>query len=380
MGGILGQGPDPQLPRVPVDGITDASATGAAVLRGTALQARLALGLGAAALLAVGVNGGVAQHDTSPAAILTTRGDVIRRGASAPERLNAATTNTFLGGDGTDLAVRTAAQVRSSLNVAQAPGSFGAMWSDAAADWRFYGLARGTTSVVNTIAPGTYNLTVPSSGSYSAQDRLGVVDPGAIFDGGWMVVDTATAQSGGAVVPVSGAGASGDRLEPSGAFSVVVWAAPLYVNGSGFGRFALLKRRDDSTWGGGVFTSVEVGLGQPGDLRPYAQLRDGSSDRLVTATRALSPTRLVQIAVTLSGATGTATLYLDGVSQGTASVSTGITWGTATTRSWCIGANGSGGSPTWAQEWPGWIGRVGVWTRAVTAIELAADVVAVRGR
>lgn len=49
--------------------------------------------------------------------LLTTRGQIIRRGASAPEALAAATANTFLGGDGTDVTTRTAAQVRTSLGI-----------------------------------------------------------------------------------------------------------------------------------------------------------------------------------------------------------------------------------------------------------------------
>lgn len=46
----------------------------------------------------------------------TTRGDLIRRGASADERFAALTANTFVGGDGTDVTVRTVAQVLVSLS------------------------------------------------------------------------------------------------------------------------------------------------------------------------------------------------------------------------------------------------------------------------
>lgn len=60
--------------------------------------------------------------ETDPLAIqnslLTTRGDIIRRSASVPERLAIGAANTFLGSDGTDPSWRTAAQVRTSLTQA----------------------------------------------------------------------------------------------------------------------------------------------------------------------------------------------------------------------------------------------------------------------
>ncbi len=49
--------------------------------------------------------------------LLTTRGQVIRRGATALEALTAQTANTFLGGDGTDVTARTVAQVLTSLGL-----------------------------------------------------------------------------------------------------------------------------------------------------------------------------------------------------------------------------------------------------------------------
>lgn len=61
--------------------------------------------------------------------ILATRGDVFRRGATTTEALNAKSANTFLGGDGTDVAVRSAAQVKTSLGL----GAVIATGADAAA-------------------------------------------------------------------------------------------------------------------------------------------------------------------------------------------------------------------------------------------------------
>jgi len=253
-------------------------------------------------------------------------------------------------------------------------------WADADADWRLSALAYGATSCPNARTPGTYDLAVPSGGSYNARNRLATLDVAGRFSGGWQCVDTGTSQSGGAVLPVSGAGASGDRLEPAGAFTVVAWVTPLYTHTGSFTRFAVIKRRDDATWGGGgVYSSLQLGIEGASDGRPYVLLRDGSSDRQIDAARPLPLGRLTQLAVTLSGATGTATLWIDGVSQGTIAVTSGMTWGTATTRSWCLGANAAGAGLFWAQEWPGWLGRVGVWSRALSAAELLDDVRAVRG-
>lgn len=54
---------------------------------------------------------------TAIAALTRTRGDLIRGGASAWEDFAASAANTFVGGDGTDVTTRTAAQVRTSLNL-----------------------------------------------------------------------------------------------------------------------------------------------------------------------------------------------------------------------------------------------------------------------
>lgn len=56
------------------------------------------------------------------AALTRTRGDLIRGGASGWEDFAASTADTFVGGDGTDVTIRTAAQVRTSLTLEN--GSF----------------------------------------------------------------------------------------------------------------------------------------------------------------------------------------------------------------------------------------------------------------
>lgn len=67
--------------------------------------------------------GGVWEPSSAGASPTTTRGDLIRRGASADERFAALTANTFVGGDGTDVTVRTVAQTRTSLKTGSAGSS-----------------------------------------------------------------------------------------------------------------------------------------------------------------------------------------------------------------------------------------------------------------
>jgi hypothetical protein len=139
------------------------------------------------------------------------------------------------------------------------------------------------------------------------------------------------------------------------------------------------KRCDDASWSGAGYASIQLGIEGQDDCRPYVLLSDGGVDRQIDAHRALPIGRLTQIAVTVSGATGTATLYLDGRSVGTVAITTGMTWGPGTVRSWCLGANTTGSGVGYAQEWPGWLGRAGVWSRALSSAELLDDVRAVKG-
>lgn len=69
------------------------------------------------ALGAFPVNPSSAQVATALAALLTTRGQVIRRGSTGVEAYDAKTANTLLGGDGTDVLSLTAAQVLALLTL-----------------------------------------------------------------------------------------------------------------------------------------------------------------------------------------------------------------------------------------------------------------------
>lgn len=59
-----------------------------------------------------------------------TRGDLLRRNASAWGRFAANTADTFVGGDGTDVVARTAAQARASILGPFADGMTGTGWSN----------------------------------------------------------------------------------------------------------------------------------------------------------------------------------------------------------------------------------------------------------
>lgn len=85
--------------------------------RGASAPERLAIGSSGTILRSDGTDAAWATVATALGAILTARGQIIRQGSSAPEALAASTANTFLGGDGTDVTTRTAAQVRSSLSI-----------------------------------------------------------------------------------------------------------------------------------------------------------------------------------------------------------------------------------------------------------------------
>lgn len=118
--------------------------------------------LGAAALLAIGTTiGTVAAGDDSritgaiQSSVVTTRGDLIRRGASAPERFAAVAADTFVGGDGTDVTTRTAAQVRTSLQLDEAQNS------DTFADSAPWTLTQGAGSA--GIAGNLLTLTSPTT-------------------------------------------------------------------------------------------------------------------------------------------------------------------------------------------------------------------------
>ena len=185
--GIINDGPNQQVPKVSVDGISDASVVGASVLRGTASQGRTALGLTAVAIAVFGATvGTVAAGDDSritgavQSSLYATRGQMVRRGAGAPEAFAASTADTFVGGDGTDVVARTAAQVRTSLALpALALTAYGTGGDTAWTGWSYSetGAAARTDGAItgsrlrltctagSAISPGgsaKYALTIPT--------------------------------------------------------------------------------------------------------------------------------------------------------------------------------------------------------------------------
>ena len=114
---------------------------------------------------------------TMLATLLTARGQIIRRGASAPEALAAQTADTFLGGDGTDVTTRTATQVRASLS-----------------------LVTGTYSPTGTIVANLDSITMYGGSGYVRVNDI-VVVAGAVLADATAAGGTAT--SLGVSVPVA---------------------------------------------------------------------------------------------------------------------------------------------------------------------------------
>lgn len=132
----------------------------------------------------------------------TTRGDLIRRGASADERFAALTANTFVGGDGTDVTVRTVAQVRTSLKTGSAGSSVA-------------GTSFTATAGVGTATASTLTMTTASqtSASWSDQPRLTYDHAGDP----WNVTVTATLAAltggnGNTFAPLALRNSAGDTL------------------------------------------------------------------------------------------------------------------------------------------------------------------------
>lgn len=157
--------------------------------RGAAEAERLALG---AAKRILSSDGTDAVYQTI-AALLTdigdTRGHILRRGASAWEALAAQTSDTFVGGDGTDVGVRTMAQVRTSLALpATAISSYGngagadATW----AGWT-YSESGSTARTDGVVTGGRLRITVTSGAAISPGNTTNwsVTIPAALRSRAW---------------------------------------------------------------------------------------------------------------------------------------------------------------------------------------------------
>lgn len=114
------------------------------------------------------------------ASVSNTRGRILRRGASAWEALDASTADTFVGGDGTDVTTRTAAQVRASILGPFADAMTGSGWTalsasgGASASW-----ASGPARLLLNCAPGSAGscgagstTRLPSTDTYDVAIRV----------------------------------------------------------------------------------------------------------------------------------------------------------------------------------------------------------------
>jgi len=118
-------------------------------------------------------NGGTGQTTANPAfnalAPTTTRGDLIRRGASVNERVALGATGTILGSDGTDPIWRTLTAILDAV----IGSSQGTIIKRGASSWE--ALAKGTSTYVLTAgasdiswaAPASSGQPIPTSSSYA---------------------------------------------------------------------------------------------------------------------------------------------------------------------------------------------------------------------
>ena len=146
----------------------------------SAATTRTTLGLGGAAVLSVGTTTGtVAAGDDSritgalQSSTLTTRGDLLRRGASAAERFAAVTSGNVVAGNGTDVV---SVAIATPLAV-DASGNRTALGLGGAAVLNV-GTTAGTVAAGNVLA-GAGLSTTPAVGQTAADGNLRSIDPSA---------------------------------------------------------------------------------------------------------------------------------------------------------------------------------------------------------
>lgn len=120
------------------------------------------------------------------ASVSNTRGRLLRRGASAWEALDASTADTFVGGDGTDVTTRTAAQVRASILGPFADPMTGSGWST----------LPGSGTNTSTWSGGKLTMTLGSGGAASGGVARADFRSVALAGGAAIRVDVITGDGG----------------------------------------------------------------------------------------------------------------------------------------------------------------------------------------
>jgi len=245
------------------------TATGGAFVTPVASAAttRATLGLGGAAVLAVGTTAGtVAAGDDSritgaiAASTLTTRGDLLRRGASAPERFAAVTSGNVVAGNGTDVvsvAIATPLAVNASGN-RTALGLGGAAVLNV-------GTTAGTVAAGDALSSAGLSTT-PAVGQTAADGNLRAIDPSATGSATTAGVGTASASAASVTLSLDGTTLStwysGTYNSPRCTITPQsAWSAPA-ISPHRFQATARIVSRAGT--GGAVFTNTVAVLGLDG--------------------------------------------------------------------------------------------------------------------
>ena len=237
------------------------------------------------------------------------------------------------------------------------------------ARWDFSALTRSSTTLANSVSPGTGDLAIGAT----LRPRLQwtTVDP-TTWPGLQSLPITATGDEATDAARDLATG-SGAPCEPTGDWTVAVWlarhSAPTYTPVGAL--FALGKRIDGSTWGSGNYAAIEAGVDS--SYRPYGGVHHGGTPTYseVKADDPLTNGRLTLLTLTYVSSTGTLTLYVDTLAAATTTGLGAIYWGSATNRPWFVGGNIASTGATARQAWPGWIGDVQVSGAAASAADVA---------
>lgn len=247
------------------------------------------------------------------------------------------------------------------------------------ADWDFSALTTADTTCPNAANLGTGTLSIGSA--QRARLAYGIPDASWLATGLQSIALIETSPGiPGAVTDVT---ASGTLFEPTGDWTLWAWVArqhaPLFNTANGC--IAVMKRRDDSAWGGpSNFSSVNLGVGATLAAQGYIAQGGGPTFTTIDGVKPLVPGRLTLLALVYIASTGTLNLYQDTELVATTTGLGAVSWGAGASRSWCVGGNSSAGSPGLRQEFPGWIGRVGFASVAATPADIARHVAVVSGR
>ena len=237
------------------------------------------------------------------------RGDLLRRNASAWGRLPASTADTFVGGDGTDVVARTAAQVLAALITWTPSLASSAGWTDVSSGGGSVAITGGTLtgtvpgSIAATIV-GAATIPWGSTDCYDVRARVQITGDTTSNAKGHLRVNFA----GGAITINQQGDGTLQLLTTFGGFSLWATVASRPIGGTGWVRLRITGQRVTAWYGTGV------GSAEP-SVTGWTLLTD--ADRSV-----------------LVGQVGPVTLHLGGQTEGGAlTTTTTFAWSFVSARS-----------------------------------------------